>query len=196
MIARLFALLALLTLPLAPHAASAFTYDETTSGDISNFPTFSFDMGTNTVSGQMSFDGVASQYDFDSFFIDLPLGGAITAVDFFYQNVVPRVGGSQGFGISPKFADPNTFNPIVPGQDIQLYPPASADTSPISLFANALPLSQALVWNSAIWNFSGDAGGSWDYTTTFTVQAVPEPVSASLVGTALLALVGLRRRAV
>jgi hypothetical protein len=60
-VASVFAL-GLAAMPNLSHAATV-SYNEAISGDLNGSQTFTFDVGANTITGTMSYDGFT--YDFD-----------------------------------------------------------------------------------------------------------------------------------
>ena len=200
----LFSSLLVLILIPQPSFSSPFTYSETDSGDLGDsFPAaavFSFDVGTNTVSG-VSFTFVntstgASEIDLDSFAFSIPAGAQLTQIIYsFSAGSIFAIVAQDQFLLDNGNALPSS--PFLGDQTVDLF-----SGTPVTFFAAALPLGPGTYalqdFFHAILGTPGFPGSSWDsfYTWTFTVEAatVPEPASVLFLGAGAVALGFLRRR--
>lgn len=183
----LFTVSVLLTAPV--HAA--FTYDEGVSGDIdydTDFNFFTFELGSNTITGHTFFTDVAD--DFDVFEFDLAPGTEVISITYAFSNVNPAGSGGFGLGMVSFIADLGEWEINV-----------IDDISPVSILDEILPLSDEISYffNYYLWlhDLGGPVGGSWDYTLTFEVgeaTVIPVPAAVWLFASGLLGLVGIARR--
>jgi hypothetical protein len=175
-------------MPNLSHAATV-SYNEAISGDLNGSQTFTFDVGANTITGTMSYDGFT--YDFDSFVFVLPIGLRLTDVSVAFSSVFTMATSPQMLSYlytAPQL--PNT--PTLIEQDtIDLL-----GSSPVSLFVSNLPLSYgAYSISNGFGNIAG-VNASWNYTMTFDVSKVPLPPALPLfaTGLGLMGLFGWRQR--
>jgi hypothetical protein len=174
-------------------SAAPVNYNESTGGDLtSGYPweptlvVLAFDIGTNTVTGNMG--AKAGGEDFDSFAFTIPGGAELT---------------SGGVALTD-------FQGNITDTDWALFPsnPPDFDTDPDEVLRVLSPGSASLttvpLGNGTYSLFNGSYGvgpseGGFEtsnYTFTFVVQAVPEPATLSLLALAdAAALLRHRRRA-
>lgn len=167
--------------------AAPVNYDEAASGDIgviSGFTVFTLDVGLNTISGSDAF--TTSGFDVDAFSVVVPVGMSLTSVTYGFSNV-NLLPGTTNLGFGNATIDNGTTV-------IDLYSTNIVTaTSPISMFSSLLPLSANNYGLSNNLRRQGD-GGTWDYTWTFEVAAVPIPPALWLFGSGLLGLIGMAKK--
>ncbi len=165
--------------------AVPFVYDEAVDGDI-YYATFdNFDVGTNVVSGS-TFSG-PSGVDSDNFHFLIREGTQLDAVTYSFWNVE---GTGSGFGVSMSSSAP--FYSLGDWSINVL-----TDPSPVTILEEVLPLGSGYHdFRPSNWFNTGPtaSGGSWDYSVSFSVSAVPLPSTLVLMLGGLLGLVAVRRR--
>ena len=181
-------------------SAAPLNYNESIDGDIRANSTlyastvFDFDIGSNTVSGNShiytstSVPANTSTHDPDSFFFTLPAGSELIAVSYAYSNLDMLPDTST---LLTRFHLSNETGSLHEYFTIDFID----DASPLSAFTSSLPTGEN------IYKMDNDGyavtivgGGSWDYTWTFDVVAVPIPAAVWLFGSGLIGLIGIARR--
>jgi hypothetical protein len=173
-------------------SAAPINYDEAISGDlratssILSSTLLDFGVGVNTVSGNMGSTSFSS--DNDGFFFILPDGSQIVSVSYWFGNI----------NLLPDTSLLVTrFNLQTETRSINEYFNINIinDTSPLSAFSSSPPIEADtyLMRGDGI-SHTSNGGGTWDYTWTFEVAAVPIPAAAWLFGSGLLSLIGVARR--
>ncbi|MEZ4282853.1 MAG: PEP-CTERM sorting domain-containing protein [Myxococcota bacterium] len=214
-------LAALGLLLLLPIGSAAFSYDEALDGDIDSPiespPVFSFDLGSNVVSGSR-LDG--DSRDFDIFVFVVPDGGQLDSIRLDYE--ITRLEGSWEFLVTTFFVSRyypegppwyvrgerlgGSGHPILSDGSDPMFDP---EGSPISIDLHAsdhfaffprigpslYPIQSGMyvLDNGSGWRGSDSNLAAWNYTLTFSVVPVPEPGSACMIGVGLGALAAGRR---
>ena len=173
-----WAALASLVLPTVASQAAPISYSESVDGDLPPFdpvPTFTFDIGVNTVSGSISL--ILPDVDFDAFAFVVPAGLQVTSGSATLVDVAGDVSSAKW--------------QLHAGSD-QLY-----NGTPVKLLDISSPGSDTIpALGSNTYNLSPhEMGQRADNSTanyTFTFNVIPEPASLSLLALGSVAL--LRRR--
>lgn len=207
---------------LLPIESAAFSYDEALDGDIDSPiespPVFSFDPGSNVVSGSR-LDG--DSRDFDIFVFVVPDGSQLDSIRLDYE--ITALEGTWEFLITdftvwryytdgPAWYVRNerlggSGHPILSDGSDSMFDP---EGSPISIDLRAsdaigasfprvgpsiypIPSGMYVLANGSASRGSTSKLARWDYTLTFSVAPVPEPGSALMIGVGLGLLANRRR---
>jgi hypothetical protein len=197
-------LLAFLTLGVTAGSATAapVAYDEATDGDLDYGFVGTLDVGANTVSGSVHYDNYDpfDDADVDLFWFEVPVGAELTAISFAYSASFDNVGGASiYYQLDEGLADRYIGLPYLTDSSF----PLQYDASPVSLFADVLPLAAGnhgftagSVSLGCLLQSNPLCGWQADYTFTLTVVPIPEPQVSVLVGAGLAVVAYGRRRRV
>ncbi|MCB1702440.1 MAG: hypothetical protein H6985_04885 [Pseudomonadales bacterium] len=191
-----FAPAALLSLAISTTVQAApVSYNEAVDGDLSSSggsPQFSLDVGSNTVSGTTFWTSDGS-LDRDGFGLIVPDGMSMLAITYAWEIVSVEAGSLLIQSGRYLGGDCSTCGSDWANVYSTYSGPLGPDTSPKSLFTSALPLGPGTYTFGD--GFGGQAPyGTWDYTFTFEVAAIPLPASAWLFASALAFLLSKDRR--
>jgi len=187
---RFLALLLVTAIMTGNTQAAPITYDEAVQGDLEFGFVGTLGVGVNNVSGTIHFR-TGGDFDFDLFSFAIPVGTRLVGASYTFSPTFTNIGGAAvGYDLGQL---PLSF-PAPPPLDSQLIDLLSA-SSPVLLFANALPLeagSYGLTRGLLSLDCLSEGPCSWqnDYTWALTVASenVPEPPSYVLISLALAAL--------
>jgi hypothetical protein len=179
---------ALATLALASTAqAAVVNYAESVSGDLPLFnplPTFTFDIGENTISGRTGASG--GNADGDSFAFVVPVDAELVAAQVQMTDAIGNLL-SANWNL---YSNSLSFNSGVLVANVNAPSPGTTVFASSGLGAGNYNLSAA--------SLSSIGGNDFaDYTFTFTLRSVnqvPEPSSLALFGIAALAGASVRLR--
>jgi len=185
---KLLTCLVALTVTAAANAGP-INYQESVSGDLPTFgsplPTFTFDVGTNTISGTF---GLNTNADFDSFAFVVPAGMRLVSAKVTLADG-PGVGDMSAAGWSLYSGSANAAG----GSFLESVSPTSPGV--YSFLSTPLgPQTYNIAANFFSWG--GPSPVSANYVFSFDVVATPEPVSLVVFGGLIVggAGVALRRR--
>ena len=185
--------------------AAPVLYDEAVGGDIKFDFFFTFDTGTNKISGSSAINSTLVTIDtivttdFDIFNFKVAPGTQVNSISYAFSNVAALSGSTTGFGLRMESINGNLG-------DLQI--DVLSNLSPVSILGEILPLGAGShdfsysLWSNAVsadpYGVIADPyGGTWDYTLTFEVGAasvIPVPAAAWLFGSGLIGLIGVARR--
>jgi len=177
-------------------SASVVQYDENIDGDI-NIDTFNLGIGTNTISGNLT---IGVNRDDDNFRFNIAAGEQLTSVIFAFSNITPNDNQSvMGLSFRMELIGPGAF--VVPFESYTLFDniggPDTVTDSPINLFLGTLPAGEGfysgIIGGEQVLNTT-NPGGTLDYTITMGVSAVPVPAAVWLFSSALIGMIGIKRK--
>ena len=185
--------LASLTVFTRSASAAPIAYQESVSGDLpatgAPLPTFTFDIGSNTISGNTSAAGFPLVSEIDSFAFIVPAGMEVTSATVSATVVT----------FPPVFANPDIVWFVRRGSAnsstgtfIESFIASTGASGGTHTTLSNVPLLPNTYNVTALDGLN--APTSTTYTFTFTVAAVPEPASLATLGLASLALLARRRK--
>ncbi len=147
-----------------------------------------FDVGVNTVSGNIFRPTSGPKDSFDAFNFDIPTGLVLTSVTLNFTNVTGLANMAVFLRKIDDISIPTIFynEPTV----IDLY----TELSPISAFEGVLPTGIGTYQVGSPGNYGMTGTVNMDYTWQFEVAPVPEPTTLLLLSSGPLSLAGLRRK--
>lgn len=168
----------------APASAAPIVYNEAIDGDLPQggapLPTFTFDLGVNTVSGTTD-----NSTDFDAIAFTVPGGMEMSEGDLVLSDLTGDV---TSVFWSLREGNITASGALVDGS-------VGATSPGVDSFG---PLSDGTYYLSPI-SIATVAGGGFHsaaYTYSFTVTPIPEPGALAMLGVGSLALLSRRRRGV
>ena len=184
---RELALIGVVLAFICHNAIAAVVYDEDIDGDIPSGPgpTIGFSLGVNTIIGHASFDVITTPFssDFDYYDFTIPANSFVSNVVYSYS-VVANEGNSTFrtvVHLKEKSLNFNSSHPTV----ISIV--SGSGTQNISL--TGLPLVELYQWKEEYQSSNlPQERVFWDYSTSYTIAAVPLPASMFLFLSGLIGI--------
>lgn len=175
--------------------AAPITYNESVSGDLqSTCPcnVFAFDLGINSISGTTFVNAVLPTFDFDSFAFSIPAGMQLTQVTYSF---VATFSGAIVTSATDEYLLYQGNTGLPSSQPIGDQSVNFLAGSPVAFFNAPLPLGNGTYTVKDVTK-TVSSNGNWSvaYRWDYTVSAVPEPGTLTLVCLGLTSLFLFRPR--